>query len=87
MFFCSPMSEWMRCVRRWLTHDFAPVQGVTWGHPETTGSAAMDFFLSSELLETEQGHEHYTERLVRMPLLGTYYERPRSGTEAASRPR
>ncbi len=63
-----------------------PVQGVTWGHPETTGSAAMDFFLSSELLETEQGHEHYTERLVRMPLLGTYYERPRSGTEAASRP-
>jgi len=55
----------------------ATVQCVTWGHPETTGSEAMDYFLSSDLLEVADADAHYTERLVRMPLLGVYYERPR----------
>lgn len=54
----------------------APVQCVTWGHPETTGSPHMDYFLSSDLLETPAADAHYTERLVRLPLLGTYFERP-----------
>jgi protein O-GlcNAc transferase len=54
----------------------APVQCVTWGHPETSGSQMMDYFLSSELLDDEASQSHYTERLVRMPLTGTYYERP-----------
>lgn len=55
----------------------APVQCVTWGHPDTTGSPYMDYFLSSELLETPHGEMHFSERLVRMPLLGVHYERPR----------
>jgi len=54
----------------------APVQCVTWGHPDTTGSPFMDYFLSSELLETPAADAHYTERLVRLPLLATYFERP-----------
>lgn len=54
----------------------APVQCVTWGHPETTGSPTIDYFLSSELLDEPTAQEHYTETLVRMPLIGTYYERP-----------
>jgi predicted O-linked N-acetylglucosamine transferase (SPINDLY family) len=54
----------------------APIQVATWGHPVTTGSPAMDYFLSSELLEAAEGDGHYTERLVRLPSLGTYYERP-----------
>jgi uncharacterized protein (TIGR03032 family) len=54
----------------------APVQCVTWGHPETTGSSTMDYFLSSELLDEPTAQEHYTEQLVRMPLTGIYYERP-----------
>jgi predicted O-linked N-acetylglucosamine transferase (SPINDLY family) len=54
----------------------APIQCVTWGHPETTGSPCADYFLSSELLETADADGHYTESLVRMPLLGTFYERP-----------
>jgi uncharacterized protein (TIGR03032 family) len=54
----------------------APVQCATWGHPETTGSPTMDYFLSSELLDSEIADEHYTEQLVRMPLTGTFYERP-----------
>ena len=55
----------------------APVQCVTWGHPETTGSPTIDYFLSSELLDSSSSQDHYTETLVRMPLTGTYYERPR----------
>ena len=54
----------------------APVQCVTWGHPETTGSPTMDYFLSSELLDDLDAQEHYSESLIRMPLTGTYYERP-----------
>lgn len=54
----------------------APVQCATWGHPETSGSPEMDYFLSSELLERPDADQYYTEKLVRMPLLGTYYERP-----------
>jgi predicted O-linked N-acetylglucosamine transferase (SPINDLY family) len=54
----------------------APVQCVTWGHPETTGSPTMDYFLSSELLDGPDAQEHYSETLIRMPLTGTCYERP-----------
>ncbi len=54
----------------------APIQCVTWGHPDTTGSPAMDYFISSELLETPEADGHYSERLVRLPNLGTYYYRP-----------
>ncbi|MEX0642101.1 MAG: tetratricopeptide repeat protein [Pirellulales bacterium] len=54
----------------------APVQCVTWGHPVTTGLATIDYFLSSDLLETEGATEHYRERLVRLPALNTYYYRP-----------
>jgi uncharacterized protein (TIGR03032 family) len=54
----------------------APVQAVTWGHPVTTGSPTMDCFISSEALELPEADDHYTERLVRLPSLGTYYYRP-----------
>jgi protein O-GlcNAc transferase len=63
-----------------LAHSrMAPVQCVTWGHPVTTGSASIDYFISSSLLETPQADDHYTERLVRLANLGTYYERPVRG--------
>jgi predicted O-linked N-acetylglucosamine transferase (SPINDLY family) len=54
----------------------APVQCVTWGHPVTTGNASVDYFISSELLETPEADAHYSERLVRLSNLGTYYYRP-----------
>ena len=53
----------------------APVQCVGWGHPVTSGHASIDFFLSSELMEPEDGEAHYTERLIRLPGLGTRYAR------------
>jgi protein O-GlcNAc transferase len=55
----------------------APVQCTTWGHPVTTGSPTMDFFLSSNLLEIPEANAHYTEKLLRLPTLGTYYYKPR----------
>jgi predicted O-linked N-acetylglucosamine transferase (SPINDLY family) len=55
----------------------APVQCVTWGHPVTTGNPSMDYFVSGVHLETAESDAHYTERLVRLANLGTYYYRPR----------
>lgn len=63
----------------------APVQCVTWGHPDTTGSPHMDYFVSSRLLEIDHADEHYSERLIRLQLLGTYYERPVLSGLAADR--
>jgi uncharacterized protein (TIGR03032 family) len=54
----------------------APVQAATWGHPVTTGSPHIDWFISSDLLETEGADSHYTEHLARLPSLGVFYERP-----------
>ena len=54
----------------------APVQCAAWGHPVTTGVPAVDYFVSSDLLETEGAEAHYTETLVRLRSLSTYYERP-----------
>jgi protein O-GlcNAc transferase len=54
----------------------APVQCTTWGHPVTTGLPVMDYFLSSELLETDGAEHHYTEKLVRLKTLTTCYARP-----------
>lgn len=54
----------------------APVQCVTVGHPVTTGIGTIDYFISGEALETEQADQHYTEQLIRLKVLPTYYYRP-----------
>lgn len=51
----------------------APIQCVTWGHPITTGSPTIDYFLSSDLMEPESSQEHYTETLVRLPKISIAY--------------
>ena len=51
----------------------APVQCNSWGHPDTSGLPTLDYFISSEWMEPEDGDAHYTERLVRLPGLGVYY--------------
>jgi predicted O-linked N-acetylglucosamine transferase (SPINDLY family) len=58
------------------TARLAPVQCVTWGHPVTTGLPTIDYFVSSELVEPADAEAHYSERLARLPSLGTYYYRP-----------
>ena len=54
----------------------AKVQSLTWGHPETSGSPFMDYFLSGEFLDHEQATANYSEKLIRPPHLSTYYDRP-----------
>ena len=54
----------------------APVQCVTWGHPDTTGIPNMDYFLSGEQIEPKGGAEHYSEELYQLPAPPTYYPRP-----------
>src|SRR5690606_16713764 len=44
----------------------------------------IDYFLSSELIEPDHADSHYTERLVRLTTLPSYYDRPRL-TAAATR--
>lgn len=50
----------------------APVQAVTWGHPETTGLPTMDYYLSAAALEPPGAQENYTERLEPLPGIGCW---------------
>ncbi|MGH8779460.1 hypothetical protein [Paraburkholderia sp.] len=52
---------------------FCAVQCQMLGHPTTSGSRNVDFVLSSDLMEPQDGQEHYTEKLVRLPGLGVTY--------------
>ena len=57
----------------------APVQIVTWGHPETTGINTIDYFLSSALLEpNRRPKKKYSERLVCLSQFPLYYEPPQN---------
>ena len=49
---------------------------MLWGHPQTTGIPTIDYFLSGEELDTADGQQAYTEQLVRLRGLQTYYHRP-----------
>ncbi len=53
----------------------APVQCVTWGHPETTGLPTMDYFVSCKHCETPESMSAYSEQLELLPRLGVCYER------------
>jgi protein O-GlcNAc transferase len=68
----EPMSYFLAMAR------LAPVQ-VTWfGHPDTTGIANMDCFLSWENFETADSPAHYSERLLLSQATGNIacYRRP-----------
>ncbi len=54
----------------------APVQIVSWGHPETTGINTIDYFLSSNLFETGNSEKKYSERLICLNQFPLYYEPP-----------
>lgn len=54
----------------------APVQAAAWGHPVTSGSTAIDYFLSADAMEPSDADTHYVERLVRLPRLGTTFAAP-----------
>lgn len=53
----------------------APIQCVGWGHPVTSGLPTMDYWLSCDLMEPEDGQAHYSEKLIRLPNMGHCYSR------------
>jgi len=51
----------------------APVQICMYGHPSSTWSTQMDYFIGGQKVEPPQNAEkHYSERLVLIPGLGVY---------------
>ena len=54
----------------------APVQVMGWGHPTTSGSGSMDWYLSCEAMEPAGSQANYSEKLALLPGLGTHYARP-----------
>jgi predicted O-linked N-acetylglucosamine transferase (SPINDLY family) len=57
-----------------LAHTrLAPVQITTFGHSESSGIDTIDYYLSSELYESSNCNEHYSEKLILQKSLGTFY--------------
>ena len=54
----------------------APVQCVSWGHPVTTGIPNVDYFLSARSIEPLAAQSHYSEQLILLNRLPSYYHRP-----------
>ncbi|HFE38270.1 MAG TPA: tetratricopeptide repeat protein, partial [Gammaproteobacteria bacterium] len=65
----------------------APVQCVGWGHPITSGLKTMDYWLSSDLMEPDDGQEHYLEKLVRLPNMANCYSKAQHDQLQASTPK
>ena len=53
----------------------APLQCVTWGHPDTTGLNTIDYFVSNDIAEPEDAQESYTEPIVRLAGVQSWYPR------------
>lgn len=51
----------------------APVQINTWGHSETSGIDTIDYYFSSKYYEIEDAGKFYSEKLIKMDSLCTYY--------------
>ena len=54
----------------------ANTQITSWGHPETTGNPSIDYFLSSNLIESEDSKKNFSEKLICLDYLPMYYYRP-----------
>jgi predicted O-linked N-acetylglucosamine transferase (SPINDLY family) len=52
------------------------VQCSSFGHPVTSGIRNIDYFISTENWEPENGDEHYSERLIRLKSPIAYYSKP-----------
>jgi predicted O-linked N-acetylglucosamine transferase (SPINDLY family) len=63
----------------------APLQLAAWSHPETSGFPTIDCYLSAQSFEPPDAQQHYTERLIALPNLGSCYSAfaPRSADRVA----
>lgn len=53
----------------------APVQCVTWGHPDTTGLPSIDYYVSNDFAEPADAQDSYTEPLIRLAGVQSRYPR------------
>jgi predicted O-linked N-acetylglucosamine transferase (SPINDLY family) len=51
----------------------APIQINTWGHSETCGINTIDYYFSSKYYELEDSEKFYSEKIVKLDSLCTYY--------------
>jgi protein O-GlcNAc transferase len=76
----------MGTMNYWLTNmRLAPTQIAAWGHPVTTGSREIDYFLTCAGMEPPDAPAHYTERLLMLPGIGTGYSMPTAVTTNLTR--
>jgi len=54
----------------------AHVQLTSWGHPDTTGIPNMDYFLSCQGMEPDASEPCFSEQLVKLKDVTTYYHPP-----------
>jgi protein O-GlcNAc transferase len=66
----DPVLGWVAAQR------LAPVQGMLWGHPVTTGLASIDWFLTADAMERAGGQADYSEQVFRLPGLGCRFAAP-----------
>ena len=59
-----PTTQFLASIR------FAKYQIVSWGHPITTGSNCIDYFISSELMERSTNTNSYTEKIIELSDIG-----------------
>ena len=53
----------------------APIQALTFGHPDTSGIDTIDYFIShADMDEQTAGSEQYSERLVALPGVGYWHQ-------------
>jgi len=62
----------------YLAHmRLATYQCNTWGHSDTSGIDTIDYFISSKYFDTEKtARDNYTENVILMDSLSTYYINP-----------
>lgn len=58
------------------TQRLAPIQCCGWGHPVTSGLTTIDYYITCDEMEPPDATAHYSEQLVRLPGIGTHYQRP-----------
>ena len=63
----------------------APVQCTGWGWPVTSGIDSVDFYISSEILETDETKQQFTERVVCLPRLPVWFEKPATELQPINR--
>lgn len=51
----------------------ARLQLAGWGHPMTSGLPTMDGYISADAFEPPDANTHYTEKLIKLPRLGSCY--------------